>query len=493
MSTILDNRIRVVAEPPDAPDPAEIDRLAKATLEKENEESSVDQDECVKREPKYLDPAKEASFLMIEHRLGEFHKLLFWNGGFWYWVKGKFSSIPNSEARVLIVKSLNTRFTMVGTKEVSNVMEQVRAEALLSCQVQPPSWLIENEWKPEDLISTENLIIQLPSFVKGDDIYSMPSSPAFFNTTALDYGFDSTRGPCSHWKTFLSQLWPSDQQAIDTLQEWFGYCLTPDTRQQKILMMIGPKRSGKGTLCRVLRSVVGYGNVCGPTLASLQTNFGLWPLVGKTVAIVSDARLSGRADQAVITERLLSISGEDTQTIDRKFLEPVTTKLLTRFTIVSNELPRLQDSSGAFAGRMIVLRLTETFYGKEDEALSDRLMQERAEILHWAIDGWKRLRERGRFVQPESGVQLVQQLNELSSPISAFVEECCEVRDSVSIETSMLYQAWVEWCKESGREPSTIQTFGRDLTALLPRLDIRQSRVYSTKRVRIYEGIRLNQ
>ena len=239
-----------------------------------------------------------------------------------------------------------------------------------------------------------------------------------------------------------------------------------------------------------MRSVVGDGNVCGPTLASLQTNFGLWPLLGKTVAIVSDARLSGRSDQAVITERLLSISGEDAQTIDRKNMEPVTTKLATRFMIVSNELPRLQDSSGAFTGRMIVLRLTESFYGKEDQNLSDRLMEERAGILHWAIEGWKRLRERGCFIQPESGNELVQQLNELASPILSFVEGNCEVDDRYSIGVNDLYKGFCEWCKEVGRDPTTVQTFGRDLSALLPRLRMRQLRM-GAHRERTYDGIRL--
>lgn len=449
------------------------------------------EDEIQKRDAENIDPADEAGFLMEDNRYRGFDRLKFWSGGFWYWSKGKFIPILNSEARVLIVKSLNVRYTKVGTKEVSNVMEQVRAAALLSCQVQPPSWLAKNDWKPEDLIATENAIVHLPSFVDGIKKYSVPSSPALFTTSALDYSFDTTKPSCPNWLAFLSQLWKDDEQSIETLQEWFGYCLTPDTRQQKILMMLGPKRSGKGTIARVLRSVVGDGNVCGPTLASLQTNFGLATLLGKSVAIIADARLSGRNDQAVITERLLSISGEDTQTIDRKYQESVTTKLSSRLMIVSNELPRLQDSSGAFAGRMIVLRLTETFYGKEDKTLSDRLTLERAGILHWAIDGWKRLRERGRFIQPESGEQLVQQLDELSSPINAFVAECCEVGDSFEIEVNELYQSWGNWCKESGIIPSTIQTFGRDLTALLPRLNVRQSRVNPTKRIRIYVGMRL--
>jgi len=171
MSTaIKNNPIRVMADPPDSAEPAEIDRLAKAEFEKEQnlkDESSSDKEGCVKLEAKKMDPAQEACLLLVEHRIGEFRRLHFWSGGFWYWIKGKFIPIPNSEARVLIVRSLNSRFTMVGTKEVSNVMEQVRSAALLSCLIQPPSWLCENEWKPEDLIATENLIVHLPSFVTG--------------------------------------------------------------------------------------------------------------------------------------------------------------------------------------------------------------------------------------------------------------------------------------------------------------------------------------
>ena len=58
-------------------------------------------------------------------------------------------------------------------------------------------------------------------------------------------------------------------------QEFFGYSLTPDTRQQKIALIVGPKRSGKGTLARVLVALVDRQNTVAPTLASLSQNFGL--------------------------------------------------------------------------------------------------------------------------------------------------------------------------------------------------------------------------
>lgn len=78
----------------------------------------------------------------------------------------------------------------------------------------------------------------------------------------------------------------------------------------------------------MIAGLLGVHNCCAPTLSSLTTNFGLQPLVGKQLATVSDARLGTRTDNLVAVERLLSISGEDYITVDRKYQEPWTGKLL---------------------------------------------------------------------------------------------------------------------------------------------------------------------
>ena len=134
--------------------------------------------------------------------------------------------------------------------------------------------------------------------------------------------------------------------------------------------------------------------------------------------MVNDARLSGRSDTAVVVERLLSISGEDALTVDRKHTEAVTCKLPTRILLITNELPRLGDASGALANRMLVLRLRQSFLGKENPRLTDRLLGELPGILRWSIEGWQRLRERGRFAQPNSGETMLAELHELSSPVA---------------------------------------------------------------------------
>ena len=89
-----------------------------------------------------------------------------------------------------------------------------------------------------------------------------------------------------------------------------------------MFLLVGPKRSGKGTIARVLTGLLGMHNTAAPTLAGLTQNFGLQPLIGKPLAIISDARLGTRADNMIAVERLLSISGEDTLTIDRKYRDP---------------------------------------------------------------------------------------------------------------------------------------------------------------------------
>ena len=73
---------------------------------------------------------------------------------------------------------------------------------------------------------------------------------------------------------FLDELWGDDEESKSTLQELFGYLLSGDARQQKLFMLVGPKRSGKGTIARVLGGLLGQRNVAGPTLSSLSTNFG---------------------------------------------------------------------------------------------------------------------------------------------------------------------------------------------------------------------------
>ncbi len=252
--------------------------------------------------------------------------------------------------------------------KVSEVLEALKAKTFLRSDIEVPMWLDDsNPCSADELLVCQNGLLYLPTQSL------IEHTPVFFGYAALDCDHHPEAQVPEQWFKFLGQLWPDDPESIKTLQEWFGYCLCPDTRQQKILLIVGPKRSGKGTIGRIQRLLLGVTNVCAPTLSSLTKNFGLQPLIGKHLAIVSDARLGKRADQSTVAERLLSISGEDALTIDRKYRGAWTGTLPSRFMILTNELPRIWDASGALASRFIVLLLTDSFIGREDIGLTDRL------------------------------------------------------------------------------------------------------------------------
>jgi putative DNA primase/helicase len=426
------------------------------------------------------------------------------------WDGAAYRTVPEKEQRALLTAFVKQQMDQVNliaqqlaaankqepptVRKVTGRMIADVAHALTSLTILPgrlesPCWLTgQGPFPAAEVLACKNGLVHLPSLVAGKEHFADPT-PRFFSPNALDFAFDLNAPKPAAWLDFLAQLWPDDPATVATLQDWVGYLLTPDTRQQKILLFVGPKRSGKGTIARVIRALVGPDNVAGPTLSSLGQNFGLWPMLGKTVAMIQDARLSGRSDVAIVTERLLSLSGEDALTIDRKNLSPVTAKLSARFMILSNELPRLNDASGALAGRMILLRLTRSWFGNEDIGLTDRLFAELPGILLWAIAGWQRLRDRGHFAQPDAGKELLGQLEDLSSPIGAFVRERCYVESGCRTPVADLYMAWKAWSEAKGRKDAgTEQTFGRDLHAAFPLLRIVRPRD-GDERYRAYEGI----
>jgi len=437
----------------------------------------------VRRPATELFPEAEAERFIEASKKDGYRRLVYWRETFWYWRQGRYQEMPKSEVQAELTRFLNQKYSKIGRHALSNVLAQIEAQAILSARIEPPIWLGKvpgADWPCYELVVARNEIVHLPSLIGGKP-YSVPPTPALFNVSALDTTFIDP-GKCpppDRWYRFLDELWEGDAEAIEALQLWAGYLLVPDTRQQKLLALFGPKRSGKGTIVRVLRALVGHDNTASPTLSSFAQNFGLWPLMGKTLAVISDARLSGRPDVEVITERLLSITGEDALTIDRKYLTPITCTLPTRIMLVSNELPRLSDASGALVSRMIVLRLTESWYDREDKSLTDALMRELPAILWWAVKGWHKLQERGSLLQPKSGTEVLAEWEDLTSPVGAFVRERCEVAPQQALPRAELYGAFKEWATEQGRLRVPDEAgFGRDLRAAVPSIGTSQRRIW---------------
>ena len=427
-------------------------------------------------------------FLQVFYTVSGKQSLIYWNDDFYRWAGNHYQKTDDGMVKAQMLKWLDEDAQMYGKgqqlipfsandKTVNSAINTVKIVNPVAGEIKPPTWFSSCDADPTEIVTCKSNNFNL----RTGEI--TPGTPDLFVLSALPFDFDADAPRPTGWLDFLAQLLPDDPQAVELLQEWFGYCLTPDTSQQKMLLIIGPKRAGKGTIGRILRQLIGESNVSNPTVSRLADSFGLEDLMGTRLAQVTDARFKGR-DMDTVVERLKAISGEDAIAINRKHQKAVHMKLPTRFMVLSNETPQLSDVSGALASRFVVIRLRESFIGREERGLIDRLLPELPGILLWAVEGWRRLQARGHFVEPKSSAEDREILEATLSPMSAFVDEMCVLNPGLSVGTDKIREAYRLWRENRGLKPVHLTKFGIDINAVC-------AKVKYVKHKKLYVGIGL--
>jgi putative DNA primase/helicase len=420
-------------------------------------------------------PLKVAvQFFADNHALPDGGKALYrWRGSWWAWRTSHWEEIAEEALRAQVYE-----FTAGATyidaekgvqdwdandRRVSDVVDALISVCLLADAVEQPSWL--DGRTSGVLIPCANGLYDLESDVL------LPHSPLLFNVAAVPFAYDPDASEPVEWNKFTKSVWPNSPESIDRLEEWMGYVVSGRTHLHKILFIQGPPRGGRGTIGRILGKLLGPGSTCGPTLASIgsgEDGFGLAPFIGKALAVIGDARFTGK-NIVVAIERLLSISGEDTLTINRKYKGHWIGKLIARIMIFSNELLKLPDASTAIISRLVPLLMTISWLGKEDLQLEDKLSRELPGILNRALAGLKRLNANGgKFTPVERADAMLQDLEALASPVLAFVRELCELGADHEEECRGLYRSYKQWCTDNGHKVPSSAVFGKNLFAAFP-------------------------
>ncbi len=342
------------------------------------------------------------------------------------------------------------------------------------------------------ILPLENRVVGRRKTVSITTGQSEDTSPAVFTLNTLPFDLDLDAEPPERWLQFLDEVFPGDPDAIKLLQEWIGYIVSGRTDMQKAMFIVGPKRSGKGTICNVIKELVGPRNYGASSLVQIAGRFGLAGLIDKSIAVMSDVRVDTKHKLgAATTERILTVTGEDTIAVERKGIDDVHVKLGVRLMMTTNELPPFDDISGALVSRLLTLEMRESFYGKEDTELLADLRAELPGIMRWAVEGLKRLDHRGCFTEPESGRGAREQLSLAGSPVRAWLDECCELDPNAETATESVRASYVNWCSLNGITPVQPTTFGKDLKAATGGAVERKGRDGNTRRV--YVGLRLNE
>jgi len=332
--------------------------------------------------------------------------------------------------------------------------------------------------KPEDAPEPNDLILADNGIVSAKTGELTKHSGRYFATAAPAWNYDP-EAQCPLWLEKVGQWLHPSYHA--TLQEMMGYCLTADTSIHAVFALIGVPRGGKSSVLRVLESLVGKGHHAAITLGDLGGDFGLESTVGRKLITIPDAHDTEKSKRGHALERIKSISGGDPLSVNRKNKPMITSlRILARIVLVANKFPKFLDESGALAHRVVLLAFTESFVGKEDTELGNKLKAELSGIANWAIEGLRRLRANGnRFTIGELGRTAHKDLAESQSVALRFANECLDVTGNKAdaVPLSVVYAVYEHWalCVENlgNRERRNRTDFRTDFIAALAARGVR--------------------
>ena len=399
-----------------------------------------------------------------------------WRNEFWLWEGGRYRPLPGDEVRAVITFACRADFVRINlaamaafdsnsgesppvtnkvtTALVGNVLNALASVTRIGDAVDPPCWLAGGGPDPADLVAARNGIVDLNLFAAGDENCLLPATARFFALIASPWDFAIDAPEPTAVFEFHRATHPGDPESVAAIQEVAGLGNNPATKFHVIPGFLGKPGSGKGSELRFLAWLLGDGSVAATSMPALGERFGAQKLLGKSLIVIGDDRSEGVGNNSALAiERLLGISGEDTIDVDRKGLPPVSARLRAIIVIASNELLKVRDNSLAIMRRIRIIPFKESFVGREDPDVEKRMQANGPGALLWALAGLCRLRARGRFLQPKSGLPAVEQMGENLSPAKRYVRERCRVGDGLTVRCEALFRDWVDWCNANNHKP----------------------------------------
>ncbi len=355
---------------------------------------------------------------------------------------GVWDCVSEEQIAAEIVKVLEAA-KVEGVKPSTHCLSSVMELARLKVYKEEGAWDSD-----PDLVICKNGAFHIPTMTL------WRHKPIYHATSSLNFNYNP-EATAPTWEYFLKSTIPN---AANLLQEYFGYCLTTDTRHEMALWLQGVRGSGKSTCVEGATAVLGdRATVLG--LSDIErSRFSLWNLRGKTLAVASEQPAlfiqSSHILNALISGELLPI--------ERKFKDSIVIRSHVKIIWAMNELPRVSDAGNGLFRRVKVIKFPPLPEEKRDPEVKEKIKTEGAGILNWALEGLRRLRERGKFEIPACVQDATAHFQETNDVAAVFVAECCLTGEDYKAKSSLLYEKYSAWCFANGHKPKSSTAIADD-------------------------------
>ncbi|MBE5502874.1 DNA primase family protein [Mycobacteroides abscessus] len=213
---------------------------------------------------------------------------------------------------------------------------------------------------------------------------------------------------------------------VPVVEEAISQFLNPSRTPSKALFLFGPSRSGKSTMLRLVKEMVGGedgGHVSAVSLQQLADDkFAAAELFGKTLNIGADLPKDHIKDLSAFK----TLSGDDPITANRKYGAMVTFRNNALFLFSANTIPTVGEESSAYMNRVVPVVFPKTYAGSEDPRIESELLAELPGILARWVRAYRAYMARGyTFAKVPS--EVAEHFGAASDRVARFIAECCVV------------------------------------------------------------------
>ena len=262
-------------------------------------------------------------------------------------------------------------------------------------------------------------------------------------------------GACStEWDTFLAATLP-DVDVRAFLQRVVGLALVGKVIEHVLPILTGTGRNGKGTFVRTVAAALGsYAIEAEPDLFMARERAhptGQLDLRGVRFATCQETDDGRRLDVATVKR----LTGGDTiraRKMRQDFIEFTPSHLPF---LITNHLPKVPADDPALWARLLVIPFDQSFLGREDRNLEDRLRDELPAVLAWAVAGWEDYRHRGRLDPPAAVSDATSTYRISNDSIAGFIDDRCLLDPNMHVVSADLWSQWEVWCHANSQRPGT--------------------------------------
>src|SRR5262249_4674724 len=155
----------------------------------------------------------------------------FHRGAYLGWTGTHYHERTEDDIRAMLYEFLGPVAFHITRAVVSNLLHALRAQSNVLSSIEPPSWLGVSR-DSRNYISLQNGILDLKALLANEHNVLLSHSPSWFSQVCLPFEFNA-EATCPRFLAFLDRNLEGDEQRIQLLQEWTGYCLVSDTSLQK--------------------------------------------------------------------------------------------------------------------------------------------------------------------------------------------------------------------------------------------------------------------